>query len=376
MLDPRQVEWALAAVERGLIEGVYPGAVVLVAGRTGPPVLRAWGHAVLEPEQVAMAADTCFDLASLTKVVATLPAILMLAEAGEVRLDQPVGEILTEFGCSGPRAGITLRRLLTHTSGLPAWRPLYLTCRGPAEYVAAIGQEGLTHAPGERVEYSDLGWILLGEVVHRVSGLTLDRFFALHVAAPLGMARAAFRPGSDGRASIAATEQGNGVEVEMCGPAAAGFDGWRQRVAWGEANDGNCHYGLDGVAGHAGLFATAADLHAYARLWLEEGSPDGRRILGAATVRLATASQAPCRGLGWQLAPARPEPLHPAGELMGAGSFGHTGFTGTSIWVDPEPGLVAVLLTNRLHPRPRNGIAAVRVAFHNRVAAAGISQPL
>jgi CubicO group peptidase (beta-lactamase class C family) len=171
---------------------------------------------------------------------------------------------------------------------------------------------------------------------------------------------------------IAATELGNQVEYGMCGDRAAGFGRWRQAITWGQANDGNCFYGLDGVSSHAGLFGTAADLARYAQAWLRGGRP----LLGRYTVQLATRSHTPTmadnRALGWQKPPAAAFPKGRAscGEMLSPSAFGHTGFTGTSLWIDPEKDLFVILLTNRLHPTASDGLFAVRPAFHNAVVAA------
>lgn len=367
--DPARLERAFAVLERGVEQGAFAGAVAAVGGPDELAV-RAYGCAALQPEPVPMRTDTLFDLASLTKVVATLPAVLHLVEEGAFSLETPVHAILPEF-----RDGrVTVRHLLTHTSGLPAWRPLYLDCRGWDEYLRAIGQTPLEFAPGTQVTYSDLGFILLGGIVSRVTGQPLPDFCRSAVFAPLGMAETSWLPRVD-RARIAATEEGNRTEFGMAGSRAAEFGRWRRGILWGEANDGNAWYGLDGVSSHAGLFSTAADLVAYARAWLRGGAP----ILSRAAVRLATQNLTPgmadARGLGWQKPPTDPLPARPhsCGELLSPASFGHTGFTGTSLWIDPERQLFVVLLTNRLHPVPRRAgpdLFALRPAFHNAVAAA------
>ncbi|HYG60284.1 MAG TPA: serine hydrolase domain-containing protein, partial [Symbiobacteriaceae bacterium] len=331
--------------------------------------LEAFGAAALEPEQAPMAPDTLFDLASLTKVVATTPAVLHLLEAGAFSLETPVADLLPVFA----DRRVTVRHLLTHTSGLPAWMPLYLDCSGLAEYAAAIGATPLVRASGTQVEYSDLGFILLGAMVERLSETALPDFCREAIFAPLGMAHTTWSPKGP-RSGIAATEKGNQTEYGMCGERAASFGRWRHEVLWGEVNDGNAWYGLGGISGHAGLFSTAGDLARYAQAWLNGGGP----ILSQHTVALAarshTAGKPENRGLGWQKPAHVPFPPKSVscGDLMSPAAFGHTGFTGTSLWIDPEKDLFAVLLTNRLHPVtvPRSAdLMAIRPAFHNAVVA-------
>lgn len=360
---------AFAVVERGVAEGAFAGAVAVI-GDLERTAVRAFGHAVLDPAAIPMSEDTVFDLASLTKVVATTPAVLQLVEAGEISLESPVRAILPEFGDDR----VTIRHLLTHTSGLPAWRPLYIDHRGWEAYLRAIGSTPLEREPGTQVVYSDLGFILLGGIVQRVTGLTLPDYCRTAIFEPLGMAETGWLPQLP-QARIAATERGNATEYGMAGARAGDFARWRQEILWGEANDGNAYYGLDGVSSHAGLFGTAADLAAYARAWLGGGGP----ILSRQTVRLATQSLTPGmadnRGLGWQKPTAERLPAKPqsCGELLSPAAFGHTGFTGTSLWIDPQLGFFIILLTNRLHPVPkRTGVDlfAIRPAFHNAAAAA------
>lgn len=362
--DAERLNRAFNAVARGVETGAYPGAVAAVGGADGLFVTRAFGHAALEPEAVPMQADTLFDLASLTKVVATTPAVLRLLEDGLLVLETPVQQILPAF-----RDGrVTIRHLLTHTSGLPAWRGLYLDARGWEAYTEAICATELVREPGTQVEYSDLGFILLGAVVQKVTGRSLPDFCREAVFGPLSMLETGWLPQAP-RMRIAATERGNQVEYGMCKERAASFPRWRQAITWGEANDGNCFYGLDGVSSHAGLFGTAAGLIAYAQSWLAGG------LLSKHTRALATqtytAGMGDNRGLGWQKPPAATFPKGRAscGDMMSPAAFGHTGFTGTSLWIDPEKDLFVILLTNRLHPAAKDGLFAVRPAFHNAVVA-------
>jgi CubicO group peptidase (beta-lactamase class C family) len=332
---------------------------------------RAAGCAVREPARIPMTTDTIFDLASLTKVVATLPSILRLVDRGALALDDHVGAVLPEFGSAGWKREVTIRRLLCHSSGLPAWLPLYLDHAGPEAYLAAISRAQPVAQPGERVIYSDLGFILLGEVVRRLSGLDIARFAATEVFAPLGLGDTGYTPAASLQPRIAATERGNETEIGMCGERAPAFPRWRRDIIWAEVNDGNSFYGLNGTAGHAGLFGTAADLARYGRLWLNGGTWQGRTMFRESLVTEATREQAPGRGLGWRVVPSSPiEGTTDPGAPLGPRAYGHTGFTGASLWIEPERQLVVVLLTNRLHPIARPEIEAIRPAFHAAIAAA------
>ena len=366
---PLEAAWRI--VVAGAEDGAYAGAVALVARRQEILLHRATGWAVHEPEQILAGTGTIFDLASLTKVVATLPSILILIDRGAFGLDDPIGAILPEFGTDGVRREVTVRRLLSHTSGLPAWLPIYVDATGPEAYLAAISEVKLESKPGTEVVYSDLGIILLGEAIRRVTGLDVDRFAAREVFARLGMRETMYRPPAKLRPRIAATEIGNPREIEMAGERATEFSGWRQELIWGEVHDGNCQYGLGGIAAHAGLFGTAADLHAYTRLWLQRGAWEGEQLIAEDLIEEATRPQAPGRGLGWRVRPDDPAALaeDPARSLSDR-AYGHTGFTGTSLWIDPERDLTVVLLTNRVHPRSREEIAQIRPAFHDAIAAA------
>lgn len=365
-MDDIRLERAFAILEKGIQAGAFPGAVAAVGGADGPAVVRALGAAVMQPIQIGMQPDTLFDLASLTKVVATTPAILHLLEAGAFVLETPVRQIIPAF----PHPRVTIRHLLTHTSGLPAWRGLYLEHRGWADYTRAICEQELEREPGQQTVYSDLGFLLLGAIIEQVTGRSLPEFCQDAVLSPLGMAETSWLPKAN-RERIAATETGNRIEYGMCGELAESFSRWRRDLIWGEVNDGNAWYGLDGSASHAGLFGTAGDLVRYARAWLQGGGP----ILGRQTVSLATRSHtvgmSANRALGWQKPPAAalPDGRASCGDLMSPAAYGHTGFTGTSLWIDPEQDLFVILLTNRLHPVASDGLTAVRPAFHNAVVA-------
>lgn len=390
-------------IEDGIKKEAFPGAVAAVADGDKIFARKAFGHAAIEPEVVPMRPDMIFDVASLTKVVATMPAVLLLAERGALSLDEPVAKYIP--GWRGPvKEGVTIRQLLTHTGGLAAWYPTYARPRDADSSPSAIdviNGLNLAYAPGTKVEYSCLGYMLLGRIVEHVSGQRLDQFCADHVFGPLGMTDTHYRPivrstgataggGAPGHGDsplpevdrIVATERDNMHERNVIKAQGLVFDGWTDGVARGEVHDGNARYGMAGVSGNAGLFSTAQDLVRYGQEWLK--ALKGQSTwLSEAMAKLASSNHTPgldaARGLGWVILPedapaqaAGPTPIGPrsCGELMTPGSFGHTGFTGTSLWIDPVRELVFVLLTNRVHPYARSGHDVVRARFHNAAIAA------
>jgi CubicO group peptidase (beta-lactamase class C family) len=363
------LDFAWEAITEGKRRDAYAGAVAVVAQGDNVRLARATGFAVREAAsaQIPMAKETIFDLASLTKVVATLPSILRLVVRGVVGLDEPAGAYLTEFGVEGWKRGATVRRLLSHSAGFPAWQALYIEGTGPESYLATISAVEPAYEPGADSIYSDYGFILLGELVRRVTGEDVAAFAAREIFTPLGMTETRFTPPGDVRERIAATEIGNPYERGMAGERAEAFAGWRTELIWGDVHDGNAFYGLGGVAGHAGLFSTPGDLVRYGLCWLRGGILDSHRLLSKAIVAEATREQAPGRGLGWRL-PTDAEDDH--GRPLSRRAYGHTGFTGTSLWIDPDRDLVIVLLTNRVHPRVREGIGNARMAFNMALAEA------
>ena len=339
-----------AVLERAVEAGVTPSAVAFVSGDA-----RAFSTGVIHQDGPPATSETLFDLASLTKVVAAQPSILRLISDGELALDDRVGRFFSNAGWfqAPSLADVTVRQLLTHTSGLPAWRPLFAELAERQTALAAVLQTPLEN-PGRPV-YSDLGFMLLGAMVERIGGERLDGFARRHVFGPLGMSRTGFGPVSG--VDIAATED--------CG--------WRGRLLQGEVHDENATV-WDGVAGHAGLFGTAADLARYCTAVLERDVRLGREeLLAEAITEQVRGGDGSRIGLGWQLA------SEGGWAGKGASGFGHTGFTGTSIWIEPGiPGQsgaagFAVLLTNRVHPHRglRTGIVDLRRAFHEAVRGEG-----
>ncbi len=395
--DPERLIRTMDVVVQGRAEGAYPGAVALVMRHGKVAITRAIGHVQLGPAERIMTTDTIFDLASVTKVVAGVSPVLLLVDAGAWSLDDPVVRFLPSFATGG-KGVMTLRHILTHTSGLPPWRPCYVSARTATETIAAIGIVELDCSPGAQVQYSDLGMALIRMLVETVSGMDFGVLLQHHLFHSLRLRDTSYQPPREMWYSIAATERGNRYERAMVGRAGLHFDRWRDYLFVGEVNDGNTYYALQGVSSHAGLFAMAADLAHFGQIYLQDGEWQGRQIISASTIhevtRLQTATLNDCYGLGWRLpctgrpstlAPFRsamtraifpsvhgaplPEPL--AGKRFSAHTYGHTEFTGTSIVVDPANDIVLILLTNRIHPdATRGGIDRVRDHWHDAVAAA------
>ena len=338
-----------AVLARGLADSAYPGAVAVVGTRHGIIATIAVGHQdwARSPRTDA---NTMWDLASLTKVIGTTTALMQLWDAHRVDLDAPVQRYLPEF--VGPHKElVTVRHLLTHSSGLPAWRPLYKEATSPANAIALVYSTPLDTLPGVRMVYSDLGAMLLGKIVERVSGQPLDVYLHRHVFAPLGMGSTMFKPPARLLSRIAPTER----------------DPWRGRLVHGDVHDENAYF-LGGVSGHAGLFSTAADLSRFARMYLNGGRLGGVRIVSTAAVDTFTHVQdarLSNRALGWEV----PNGTNSAGHRLSDRAFGHTGFTGTSIWIDPARDLFVILLTNRVDPtRDNPRLGPVRTALADAVA--------
>lgn len=355
------------------------GGVAIVQHR-GEIILReSIGWAVREPEseRIPMEIDTIFDLASLTKVMATAPAILQLIEQGKIGLEDPIATYIPEFGNEGRKSGVTIRNLLSHSSGICAWRGVYTQAHGMDAYIANLAADQPEADPNTRVAYSCMGYILLGEVIRRVSGERIDTYAHNHIFKPLGMDSTMFTPPTELRNRIAATEDGN--KYEVIAAIDTPLQGWRDYLVHGEVHDGNAWYGFDGISGNAGLFGTADDLLHYANMWLNGGELNGVRLLSEEIVRESTREQtgldAPNqrRGLGWQMVPhedLKKESMETAGAGLSKTAFGHTGFTGTSLWIDPERDLVSILLTNRVHPTVLNEWTSIRAGISRTLAQA------
>lgn len=343
-------------VARAIENGTAPGAVVLVARRGKIVLERAFGRMTYEKDAAKVTPDTLYDIASLTKVVVTTTLAMILYERGLLDLESPIFRYVPEFHGEG-KDQVLVKDLLVHSGGLLWWTDLFRKFEGktPEEskrgYLSTIYELPLDYPPRSKMVYSDLGILLLGEILERVTGKDLEDLAKEEVLDPLGMNDAMYRPSASLRSRIAPTE----------------IDPWRGRLVHGEVHDENA-FGLGGVAPHAGLFSTARSLGAFAQMMLNGGAYGGRRLLKPETIALFTrrANLVPgsSRALGWDT-PSEPSS---AGALFSASSYGHTGFTGTSLWIDPERELFAILLTNRVHPtRDNPKITELRPAFHDAV---------
>ncbi|PYT04000.1 MAG: hypothetical protein DMF65_03035 [Acidobacteria bacterium] len=360
-----------AMLEERIAAGDFPSAVYLVAERGRTRFADALGDAVREPDRHPATLETIYDLASLTKPLVTGLLTAMQVERGVVSLDASVSNYLPEFLDEEKRA-ITVRQLLTHTSGLPAWQPLYLLAEGDrSRALEVIASQPLEQAPGSRVVYSDLGFITLGLLLQRVADASLVELARREIFDPLSLKRTFFNPEKSLQTEVAACESGgNAYERDVCETQYASqpearhgaTTNWRTEPIWGEVHDGNAYF-LGGAAGHAGLFSTARETLRLAEQFL----PRSTRLLAPATCSLFRTNMTDglneARSFAWQLA-ATPDST--AGPLLPPESFGHLGFTGTSCWVDPNSERVFILLTNRTHARalPFVNINSVRRRFN------------
>jgi uncharacterized protein YbbC (DUF1343 family)/CubicO group peptidase (beta-lactamase class C family) len=340
-----------AAIDRAIADQKCPGGVLWLEHR-GVTYLKAYGHRALVPVEEPMTEDTIFDLASLTKVVACTPAMMLLIERGQVKLDEPVKTYIPEFDVQD-RESITVRQLMTHTSGMRGDIETKTDWHGQQAAIEKACVEKLQGAPGSAFRYSDINFFLLGEIVQRVSHTPLEEFVAREVYRPLKMADTGYLPPQEKLARIAPTEVVNGVPYR------------------GVVHDPTARH-MGGVAGHAGLFSTAADLARYARMLLNHGSLDGVRIFKPETVELMTSVQSPDslsarRGLGWDIDSGY---SGPRGKLFPIGSYGHTGWTGTSIWIDPFSQTFVIFLSNRNHPSESGNVGALRAKLGTLAAEA------
>ena len=342
-------------VERGISAGGYPGAAVVV-GRRGAAVMeKGFGKLSWEDGSPRVSASrTIYDLASLTKVVGTTTGLMILYDQGKIQLDDPVSKYIPQFS-GGDKDKVTIRMLLEHRSGLPAGRDLWRIAHTPQEARDAVISTPLVYEPNSRYVYSDLGADMLGFIVEAVSGQRLDTFLEQHVFEPLGMTDTFFVPADSLKDRIAPTE--------VAPP--------RGYPLQGEVHDENA-FALGGVAGHAGLFSSAADLAVFAQMMLDGGAYNGVRIVSDSTVALFTkrAPGAGSRALGWDTCDGGGS----CGKYLGDSAYGHTGYTGTSLWVDPERDMFVILLTNRVHEprakRPAKVIADVRADLADAAALA------
>lgn len=342
------------AVDNKLI----PGAVIEI--KKGNQILcrKAFGFAERNDDDnqplahpVPMTTDHLFDLASLTKVVGTTTSIMLLVDRGLIKVDDPVGNYLPAFK-TGDKKQITIRHLLTHTAGLITWYPLFYRAQTKQEAYKLIDELPLAFAVGAWRHYSDLGFILLGEIIENVSGMPLEQFERKNIFIPLGMHHTMYNPLDSGFTKFAATSHGNPYETRMVHDTSLGYvfkeidpnqwNGWRTYTLRGEVNDGNAWYALKGVSGHAGLFSTVDDLQKLVDMLMNKGKVNGKQFISEKTIQLFLTPDDFKNGLGWMMDPG--DSFMKGGP---AGTFGHTGFTGTSIAVAPSMNLSVILLINR-----------------------------
>ncbi|TKJ34189.1 hypothetical protein CEE39_02850 [bacterium (candidate division B38) B3_B38] len=350
-------------VQQKIEEDHCPGAVFLVH-RQGKGVFKsAQGLAVVKPQPIPMRLDTIFDLSSLTKPLITALLAALMAQKGTIRLEEKVGRFIPEFSDSLKRE-LTLTDLLTHRAGFQDWLPLYLFGGTMADYLRHLNQTPLLYPPRKMVVYSCIGYIILGEILSRVAGVSLDELALRMIIQPLKLSRTMFRPPSSLKPEIAATEEANRYERERVKEYGIDYKGWRQGVVWGEVHDQNA-FSLGGVSGNAGLFSSADDLLRLATQFLPQSeffSPPFRELF----FKNFTAGLDEDRTIGWQLASTTG---CSAGHHLHPSSIGHTGFTGTSLWLDHHAQAIYILLTNRIHPHYRGeNMNQLRQDYHRLAA--------
>jgi len=346
-----------------IAEGKLPGAVVLVGRGDETLVRKAYGHRALVPAREPMTPDTIFDLASLTKVVATTTAVMQQVEAGRIRLDDRVSDYIPGFGKYGKQA-ITVRQLMTHMSGLRPDLDLSDEFEGRDTAVRLALEEVAQAPPGRRFIYSDINFFLLADIVARTSGMPFERYVRERIFLPLGMKDTMYLPPASLGSRIAPTEPCE----KLAWPCGANAPMLR-----GVVHDPTARR-MDGVAGHAGLFGTADDLARFARMLINKGTLDGVRVLSPLSVERMTSPATPLtepnvRGLGWDISSSFSSNR---GDLLPFGSFGHTGFTGTSLWIDPVSKLFVIFLSNRVHPDGKGDVTPLRSRVASIAAAAFI----
>jgi uncharacterized protein YbbC (DUF1343 family)/CubicO group peptidase (beta-lactamase class C family) len=347
------------AVREAIERKETPGAVVLVARRGRIVYRKAFGHRALEPRPEPMTVDTIFDLASLTKVVATATSIMILVERGKLSLSDPVAIHIPEFGRFG-KERITVEQLLTHRAGFPPDNDISDYIGVTVDPLEKIYDLKPVYEPGTRFVYSDVGYIVAAELVRRLSGKRIDEFAEENIFGPLGMRATCFAPADK-----------PGFDITRVAPTEMRDGRWMR----GHVHDPRA-YAMGGVAGHAGLFSAADDLAIFCQMMLNGGSYNGVRILAPYTIqRMISAHSLPTsemRGIGWDVNTGFSSNR---GDIFPVGSFGHTGFTGTSLWIDPASDAFVIVLTNRLHPYGRGDVARLRSAIASIVAAAIVDLP-
>lgn len=337
-------------ISSAISEKIFPGAVILIWQDGNILLEQSYGHYTYDSNSVKISSETIFDLASLTKVVATTTAAMICLDRKDFTLDDKVVKYFPEFK-SYKKENISIRNLLLHNSGLPAWKKFYGKGLDENGVLLEIFTSKLEFETGTKMVYSDLGIITLGKIIEKVSGLSLDEFCKKEIFLPLEMTKTFFNPEDLVKRHCAPTEIDNY---------------WRNKLIQGEVHDETAAV-LGGVAGHAGLFSTVGDLSKFMSMIINKGIYNSKRLINHETVELFTKKQSgqSSRGLGWD---TKSEKHSSVGELFSVKSFGHTGFTGTSIWADPERNLFVVFLTNRVYPsRENTKIISFRPKLHEAV---------
>jgi CubicO group peptidase (beta-lactamase class C family) len=348
-----QFQRALNILRSGIDQCAFPGASVAIAHQRKLIAHKGLGHFTYETSSPAVTAETIYDLASVTKVIATTAACMILYDRGQFKLDQPLAELLPGFadisaGQKDARRQVTLQMLLAHSSGLPAYIKLFQTAHNKNELLRQALQAPLTATPGSRAEYSDIGFILLGQALEMLSGEPLDQFCQREIFARLNLGQTCFNPSNELKPAIPPTEDDRT---------------FRHRLVQGEVNDENASV-MGGVAGHAGCFASSLDVSVFAQCLLRGGTPSVQSRTLEIFTRREDFPPGTSRALGWDT-PSQPSQ---SGKYFSSRSYGHLGYTGTSLWIDPDRQLSVTLLTNRTWPdRGSQSIKQIRPAFHDAV---------
>ena len=345
-------------INDAIADSYFPGAVAFVEHQGKTVYHKAFGYASVIPEKHLMDKDMIFDLASLTKIY-TSTLLLRLIDEGKLTIESKLHNWFPELYEIGK--DITIKHMLTHTSGLPEWYPFY-TIKSQGKFISHLLEvvEGQEIFPGNKVEYSDLNFILIGKLIEEIEGMPLNCVISEKLSKPLDMETLQYNPPIHIKPDIVATEWGNQVEKRMVNDRNLQFNHWRENPIWGEVNDGNTYYYLNGISGHAGLFSNVHDVAKLARVYIQSRQLIyGEPFLSAGLVEESyvnhTSEFPEGRGLGWV-----------AGDKDLPG-FGHTGFTGTSLWIVPDKDLIMILLTNRLHQQNLININPIRRKFYKEV---------
>lgn len=350
-IDMGKLDYAFELIEYGISKNYFPGAAAAVGHKKGISKIEHYGNRCLIPNKLPIERDTLFDMASLTKVIATNTLFMIFLEKGLISLFDKVSQYV-EYFKDEKKADITLFNLLTHTAGLPAFGPLYRLCRDFEDAVKFISKEKLVYMPGSRVVYSDYGFILLKYILESVGQDSFDNLCRKYIFEPLDMKNTCFNPKSS---NVAATE----IELES------------GKTLMGVCHDENGRF-FNGISGHAGLFSNIEDMTKFASMLINKGNYKNRKLISRAAfmtmIQNYTEGFEENRALGWCV---KGRTISSGGDIISPKAFGHTGFTGTSIWTDIENDIYIVLLTNRVHPtRENNNIIRFRRIFHNAVMAA------